>query len=218
MQANNCLEKETSSLQIPAFAPVISPLDNMQFVEELPPPLHVVKGTALLRQDEPVKTVYLIQDGLVKLSYLSDSGHEVTLGLRTEGWYAGAASALLNTPAPYTVETVVACSVSRIPVRNISYYLMQNPKATIHFISVLCQEHVSQSRAQLELMASSAEDRLERFMQERDAHQERWTTLDPWPLMKQMDIAKLLGITPEHLSRLIRKRHHGRESLRAIAK
>jgi CRP-like cAMP-binding protein len=71
-------------------------------------------GTTLFRQGEPVRTLYLIEDGFVKLTRAEESGHDVLIGVRSPGWLLGAASALLERPHPITAETVSACTLRRL--------------------------------------------------------------------------------------------------------
>ena len=75
-----------------------------------------------------------------------------------------------------------------------------------HFLSVLCAEVASQASLQVEVMSSSAEDRLEHFMCERTNSHPSRKTLDPLPWLKQMELAQLLAVTPEHLSRMMNRR------------
>jgi hypothetical protein len=75
-----------------------------------------------------------------------------------------------------------------------------------HFILGLCREVASFSSLQIELMSSKAEDRLNLLFRERAASLLTGGILDPLPLLKQMELAQLLSITPEHLSRLQKKR------------
>jgi CRP/FNR family transcriptional regulator len=74
-----------------------------------------------------------------------------------------------------------------------------------HFVTTLCNELTSQASAQAQMMGGSAQDRLVHFMRERSAGHSQIKTLDALPLLKQMELAQLLSITPEHLSRLLQK-------------
>jgi hypothetical protein len=43
-------------------------------------------------------------------------------------------------------------------------------------------------------------------MQERITTDPNWKTVDPLPLLKQRELAQLLSVSPEHLSRLRKQR------------
>ena len=198
----------------PAFAPILS--DAFENLKDLPAPVEVAPGTLMLEQGEMCKTVWLIRDGLVRLSYVSPEGRETTLGLRAAGWFGGAACLVMNTPNVCSVKAVTPCIVSKIPALEFNQRLAQNARLMRHFISALCLELIAQTSAQVRLMSDSAEQRLDSFMRERSSKHPQIRTLDTLPLLKQMELAQLLCITPEHLSRLLRRSHKGSESWQSI--
>ncbi len=200
------------SSEVPAFTPILS--DCLRFLHSLPAVRCVPAGAALIEQGLAVHNVYLIQSGLVKLVHLNASGRETTIGLRSEGWYAGSISVLLNAPSVYSARAVTPCKVARIAAADFVRCLMENVDMLGHFVSALCFEVASQASMQVEVMSSSAEDRLDHFMRERKATHPSRKTLDPLPALKQMEVAQLLAITPEHLSRLMHKKRDA--SLRAV--
>ena len=203
----------TFSSEVPAFTPVLTGcLDSHP---ALPPARHVPPGTLLIEQGQTAQSVHLVRTGLLKLVHMSACGREIAVGLRSEGWYGGSTSALLNIPSVYSVRTVTACTVARIPVGDFSRYLRQSPEMLGHFLEALCLEVASQASLQVEVMSSSAEDRLDHFMRERTTIHPSRRTLDPLPSLKQMELAQLLSITPEHLSRLMHKKRDA--SLRGVA-
>jgi len=189
---------------IPAFTPVLA--GGTGFVDNLPAARFAPPGTLLVEQGANSHSIYLIEKGLVKLTHLSVCGRETTIGLRSEGWYAGATSALLNDPSVYAVRAVTGCMVARLPVHEFRRYLRESHDMMDHFLAGLCFEVAAQASLQVEVMANSAEDRLDHFMLERVAEHPSRRTVDPLPVLKQMEVAQLLSITPEHLSRLMHKK------------
>src|ERR1700749_105917 len=95
--------KTVLPMGVPAFAPVLD--EAIDSIENLPAPLSVSRHTPLVKQGQQPEFVYLLTHGLVKLVYLSPSGQELTLGLRSKGWYAGGSFLVLKTPSVYSVET-----------------------------------------------------------------------------------------------------------------
>jgi CRP/FNR family transcriptional regulator len=203
-----------SDVSFPAFAPIVS--NAFEELKNIPDPTSIATGTMLIEQDTPADYVVLLRHGLVKLLYATPEGRETTLGLRTSGWYAGAASVLMNTPSVYSVVSVTPCTVSRIPAAEFSAALMQNARMMRHFLQTICNELISQSAAQAQVMSGSAEQRLTHFMRERTAAHERLKTLDALPHLKQMELAQLLAITPEHLSRLLHKSATSENTLTSV--
>jgi CRP-like cAMP-binding protein len=188
---------------VPAFAPVLS--SGLELIHNLPPQQQIGRGEVLLEQGKPAPFVHLIQSGMVKLTHLSREGTEQTIGLRSAGWYSGAVSVLMNAPSLYSVRTVTPCAIHAIPAHEFVGRLMQNTKVMRHFMRVLCHELCSQASAQVEIMAHTAADRLLRFMEERKMSGDNWKAVDPLPVLKKLELAQLLSISPEHLSRLLHK-------------
>ena len=188
----------------PAFAPLIS--DAFEHIKTLPPRTEIPAGVSLLLQGEVCDSVFLLLGGLVKLVTTNHLGREATLGLRASGWYSGATFALTKNPSVYSVVTLSKCSVIEVPAAQFSSLLMQSSKLMRHFTATICNELISQSSAQAEVMTSSAEERLSTFMRERALDESACKVLDTLPYLKQSELAKLLSITPEHLSRLLRTR------------
>lgn len=190
--------------EYPRFAPLCS--EAFHNFTDLPSRFEVAPGTKLIEQGSTPKSVLLVFEGLLRLDYLNHDGGEIMLGLRSSGWYAGAASIITRVPSVYSVTAVGTCSVAAIPAHEFSSKLMQNARLLTHFMLTLCAELTSQGGMQAQLMSSTAEDRLACFLREREAKHMRWATFDPLPLLKQMELAQLLAIKPETLSRIIHKR------------
>jgi CRP-like cAMP-binding protein len=186
----------------PAFAPIIS--DAFEHLKCIPQGIAVEASTFVVEQGQPPASVYLLRQGLVKLVFLTPEGRETVLGLRAAGWYAGAISALMHTSSVYSVKTITPCVFSKIPADEFSAKLMQSARMMRHFMDTLCNELITQS-TEAQLKANSAQKRLAQFMSERSSHHPNLQTVDPLPLLKQMELAQLLSITPEHLSRLLHK-------------
>ncbi len=195
------------STETPAFTPRVA--DYLGFLHKLPRSRSVPAGTLLVEQGCTTGSVQLIETGLVKLVHLSARGREVTTGLRSNGWYAGASSALLGMSSIYSVRTVTACRVCRIPAETFARRLEELPEMLEHFLNGLCFEVASQASLYAEVLSGSAEDRLDHFLRERAIVGASRKTLDPLPALKQMEVAQLLSITPEHLCRLLQKKRSG---------
>ena len=195
---------EVTSDMVPIFAPVLAAC--VGFLGSLPEAKHIRASTVLIHQNERVKKVRLLQSGLVKIINLNAEGHETLIGLRSDGWYAGSASLMLNMPSLYSVCACTDCTVIEIAAGEFFECLRRNQEMMNHFIIGLCREVVSYSALRVELSSSKAEDRLNLFLRERAAALRTGKTMDPLPLLKQVELAQLISVTPEHLSRLRKRR------------
>ena len=185
---------------IPVFAPVAD--RNSATKTHASTFLEIEPGSILIDQWKTCDHVYLIRGGVVKLMYTSDNGSQVSLGLRSTGWYAGAASVLLDIPSFYSVLAVTDCTVTQIPAEQLFAYTTRNVKKLQHFTKSLCLDSILLAKLHAEINSSSAAERLELLMQERTTTDLEWKTMDPLPLLKQRELAQLLSCSPEHLSRL----------------
>jgi CRP-like cAMP-binding protein len=187
-------------LRLPAFAPVAERNAHTKTPQFL---FHSINhGERLMEQWNKNEHVHLIREGLVKLVYASENGSQVTLGLRSAGWYAGAAQALLDIPSLYSVIAVGDCKVSQIPAADFFDWTTRNIKKLHQVMKSLAMDSIMQAKLHAEINSNSAAERLEHFMQERAAQDAQWKTVDPLPLLKQGELAQLLAVSPEHLCRL----------------
>jgi len=188
---------------VPVFAPIVS--DGFARLSNLPAGTAVPSGSTLVHQSKRCAHVTLLLDGLVKLVSVNGDGKQVTIGLRTSGWYAGAASVLMDTVSVYSVVAVTPCTVVHIPAQDFYLRLIQSARMMRHFISAISNEMIALSSAQVHMMLGTAEERLAQFMNERQPNSSHWQVLDTLPLLKQGELAQLLAISPEHLSRLLHR-------------
>jgi CRP-like cAMP-binding protein len=211
------ISQATPSCQFPAYAPVIS--EAFETFQGLPRGTPIATGEVIVDQGQAPSSVYLLREGLVKLVHVNLDGRETMLGLRAAGWYAGAVSSLMHMPSTYSVKTVTSCVFSIIAAEDFSMKLSRSARMSRHFMDTLCNELISQS-VEAQFRQNSAEQRLAQFIGERDIQHQQLRTMDPLPLLKQMELAQLLAITPEHLSRLLRRAalSQSQEMLRAECK
>lgn len=207
IRTTNRASQGRTEANFPAFAPLH--FNAFETLRGLPEPTALPSGTVLIGQDAPCEFVWLLRDGLVRLSYTTQDGRETTLGLRTAGWFAGATNVMTSVPSVCAVKTLTPCLASRIAAQDFSDILAKSARLTRHFLSSLCCEVLTQTSAQTRLMSESAEERLATFMRERQQQYPRWRTVDTLPVLKQRELAQLLSITPEHLSRLMHKADGG---------
>ena len=185
---------------VPAFAPISE--RNTQTKTHASTFLSIKPAGRLIDQWKKSDYVYLVRDGLVKLLYTSDNGSQVTLGLRSAGWYGGAASAILDLPNLYSAIAVSDCMVTQIPADHFFEWTTRNVKKLHQVMKSLCLDSIMQAKIHAEISSNTAAERLEHFMQERTTTDPQWTTIDPFPLLKQGELAQLLSVSPEHLCRL----------------
>ena len=184
-------------MSVPAFSPFLDPISA--YVADLPEAVKIPSGTLLIDQEQSPTFVGLIRSGIVKLSFGSDQGSEGILGLRSQGWWMNANLVLLNVRSLCSVHTITDCTISKIPTEEFAEKLTRNPLILRHYLFTQSRE-LLMFQQQMIMRGKSAQDRLRYLLGE--SSQSIWDTADPTRILRQCDIAELLGITPEHLSRV----------------
>lgn len=169
---------------------------------EFPP-----SSTLFVQGATPLEVFY-VERGLVKLIRMSENGQELAIGLPQQGSLLGAASVIVQEPYPFTAITVTSCALSRIPAD----LFLRLAKTDEQFCWYLHQVHSQEVHRQAGQLAAirhlSARQRFERlllqFLSSIPAH-ERQTSMKIRLPLKHWEIAQLIGIRPEHLSRVLQQ-------------
>lgn len=156
-------------------------------------------GVVLFRQGDRAEAVYAIEQGWVKLVRIEEDGQTMIVGMRSQGWILGAASALMERAHAVTAETVTWCRLRRMR-GNVFRERVQRDEAFSWYVH---QMHAREIHRQLEqvvgLGCQRARRRLEQLLGELAGEQEgRWRC----PL-RQWEVAQLVAVTPSYLSQLL---------------
>lgn len=165
-------------------------------------------STTLFLQGSPPHEVFYIERGLVKLIRMSENGQELAIGLPSQGSLLGAASVIVQEPYPFTAITVTSCALSRIPAD----LFLRLAKTDEEFCWYLHKVHSLEVHRQASQLAAlrylSARQRFERlllqFLSSIPAHEKQASMKVRLPL-RRWEIAQLIGIRPEHLSRVLQQ-------------
>jgi CRP-like cAMP-binding protein len=165
-------------------------------------------STTLFLQGAPPREVFYIERGLVKLTRVSENGQELAVGLPSQGSLLGAASVIVQEPYPFTAVTTTNCALSRIPA-DLFLRLAKTDEQFCWYIHEVHSHEVHQQADQLAALRHlSARQRFERFLLQflslTPVH-ERQTSMRIRLPLKHWEIAQLIGIRPEHLSRVLQQ-------------
>ena len=152
--------------------------------------------------------IYFIERGLVKLATSNEGGRDLIVGLRRSECFLGAESAVLQRPHPVSAITLTPCVLCRIPTRTFLGIVDADPE----FARYLRREQSCELHDQVGhivgLGSSSARLRLERLLAEligaADIRNLSSEVRLP-ALLKQREIAELIAVTPQHLSRILKQ-------------
>lgn len=163
-------------------------------------------NTFLFQQGDLLRDVYLLEKGLVKMMRGESSGQEAIVEVRFAGSLLGAVSAIANEPATLTAITVIPCEVYRLSAQE----FLTLVKSDVSFLQDLA-EQASRQRNDLVIRQGQqllpARTRLAmlllRFTKEFGIERKGQLYL-ALPLAKH-EIAGMVGVSPQHLSRMLRK-------------
>lgn len=173
------------------------------------PPREYPALTEIMQQDTPARAVYFIEYGLVKLSRMELSGHEVIAGLRRRNWIIGAPAVLLGKKYSFTATALADCKIRRISSDRFLSLIEADPEFSRHMLRMFSKEIFNYGKAFGSLGCLPAIDRLKRLLYEimleinhPSASKEQVKLNFP---LKHKELAQIIAVTPEHLSRLLKQ-------------
>jgi len=165
-------------------------------------------STALFLQGDQPREVFYIEQGMAKLIYLSESGQEFAVGLQSQDSLLGAASVIIQEPYPFTAITITGCALRRIPA-DLFLHLAKTDEQFCWYLHEVHSHEVHRQVSQLAaLKYMSARQRFEnlllQFLSSIPIHEKQTSMRIRLPL-KHWEIAQLIGIRPEYLSRILQQ-------------
>lgn len=185
----------------PAFAPLI--FRGWSALEGVGERRVAQPRQELFSQDETASPVFFVESGVVKLMRISSNGDELITGLRSSGWLLDGASAVLGLPSTCRAVAVTQCVLRCLARADFLRMLGNNPALLQEVNGLICRELCAGQEQQMAFRCGDAQSRLEMLVNELSPNG-AIDSLDQLPL-KRMEIAQLLAITPEHLSRLAKQ-------------
>jgi CRP/FNR family transcriptional regulator len=183
-------------------------LPKVKVFELLPPSQQYPVKRALFRQGAEVENLYFIETGLVKLVRSEENGSEMIVNVRNPGWLLGSAAAILGQRFPTTAVTLTPCLLRRLPVKDFHQLMKTNHDFSWYVHCVHSRDILEQTIRLSELGNLSARQRLEHLLWElisaldlRDPRQSERIQLP----LKHSEIAQLIAVTPEHVSRVLKQ-------------
>jgi CRP-like cAMP-binding protein len=172
------------------------------------PPREFPPSTTLFIQGATPREAFFIERGLVKLIRMSENGQELAVGLPSQGSLLGTASLIVQEPYPFTAVTVTSCALSRMPA-DLFLHLAKTDEEFCWYLHEVHSREIHQQAGQLAaLRYLSARQRFERlllrFLSSMPVHDSQTSLKIRLPL-KHWEIAQLIGVRPEHLSRVLQE-------------
>lgn len=177
-------------------------------IDRLAPAQFYPTAASLFEQGAIPSEVYFIEKGLVKLIRLERDGQKLIVSLNSTGWLVGAASVISQRLHPVSAVTLTPCLVRCLPASKLPALLKGNPELSWRLLQMYSNEYFGQIIHLTRIGCLSARERLEQLFWELALAlnlkiQEKKVRI-ALPL-KLGEIADLLAVTQEHVSRLIKQ-------------
>lgn len=162
-------------------------------------------ATQLFAQGELADEVLVLRDSVVKLVWTNESGAETIVGLRWSGQFLATASCLAETVHPATAITLVPTTLERIARDQFLTLVRINPEFCARVLETQSREVLELTNAIGALACVPARSRLEKLL----AYFAETCPKNRLPdgrlrlPVKYKDLAGLLAVRPEYLSRTL---------------
>jgi len=160
----------------------------------------------LFGQGEPAGDVYLIRRGAIKLVWTDIEGRETIVGLRWPGSFLGLPAIIAGLPNPATAVTLAPSTVEQISGGLFLQMLRADALLAMRVHEAQSREIVEQMLDLGELAIVSAKMRFISLLQRLTCSVSSQVCLPDGRLrlpLKKKELAALLAVTPEHLSRML---------------
>ena len=166
-------------------------------------------GVRLFSQGIRAEAVYLLQQGLVKLTRSEANGHEVIVDLKFPGSFVGSAAAIREAHHPFTAMTATRCKLTRWNCGAFLLRFATDDLFSKYVVNALSNEIIAHIAHISQLACLPARQRLEQFLWQLCERLEPGAILEQssgesklqLPL-KYSEVADLLSVTPTYLCRL----------------
>jgi CRP-like cAMP-binding protein len=161
-------------------------------------------NSTLVRQDMVPTTIYVLDEGTIKMVHVTDGGDERTIDLRNAPALVGVPFALIGRPSSIEVTTVSRCSLRLCSATALIAASASNPALGADMLGLHAVEIADLCDRAVAMSLKTSGQRLSHFMARHGSAAGEPTNVRPLPF-KQSLVASIINVTPEHLSRLMKK-------------
>jgi CRP-like cAMP-binding protein len=190
------------------IADMVGELPHSSKSDGLAPAQAYPKGVQLFRQGNVLDEVLLVRTGVVKLARAGADGRESIVELAFGEMWLGAASVIVDRPSPVSAITCTETMITRIPANDFRRRLQESPALSLRVHEAHARELVRQTGWIDQLGSLSSRQRLELMMRKFISASSRQTQGGGVRLdvpLRHWELARLIAVSPEHLSRLLRQ-------------
>jgi CRP-like cAMP-binding protein len=165
--------------------------------------------SVLFQQGSVPRALFLIEEGLVKLTHLCIHGDDLAMGLRFSGQVVECCSVILRNVYDMSAMTTTNTSIHRVSFDRFVDAVVRKPEGALLLHRVLARDLSQTAEELISLRTDSAQLRFERLMHQLEAlgfevspaYRNDPGSRTPMGL-SNAELANLISVTPEHLSRI----------------
>lgn len=174
--------------------------EQMHLIAQSANEVQYVKNELLFRFGDKDDTLYIINNGRVRIYSLSESGREQTIRILHPGDFMGEV-AVLQTEGYHSnyAEAISETSICRIHKKDLDQYLDRYPEIMRRILSDITKRLQLSEKQTVQVSIEPVEARIIDFLSE-NVEDEKNHTYVTLPMSKK-DLATYLGTTPETISR-----------------
>jgi CRP-like cAMP-binding protein len=174
--------------------------EQFEFIKTLFVQKKVNKGEFLLREGEITRYSIFVAAGCLRTYTIDDKGKEHILQFSPENWWTGDMSFTSDVPSQCFIEALEDSEVLLTDLSSIKRLVEYIPKAAAFYQAALQKSAAAKNKRIVSSMSATAEERYDDFLKTYPSLIQR---------VPQHMIASYLGVSPETLSRIRKKRAQG---------
>ena len=158
------------------------------------------KNQAIFVQDDPSDAVFYIQKGKVRLTVVSKSGKEATIGILNEGGFFGEGCLAGQTLRLLSATAMTDCSVMQIDKKYMIEVLHREHALSDMFVAYLLTRNIRYEEDLVDQLFNSSEKRLARVLLLLAHFGKEGVPETVIPKMSQETLAEMIGTTRSRVS------------------
>lgn len=171
--------------------------EQFEFIKTLFASKTVDKGEFLLREGEITKYSIFVAAGCLRTYTLDEKGKEHILQFSPENWWTGDMSFTSDVPSQCFIEALEDSDVLLTELSSIKKLVEYIPKLSVFYQAALQKSAAAKNQRIVSSMSATAEERYNEFLKSYPSLLQR---------VPQHMIASYLGVSPETLSRIRKRR------------
>jgi CRP-like cAMP-binding protein len=161
-------------------------------------------GGYLFRQGDAPEQVYLLEEGFVKIVSVQEDGRESLIDLKPAGTMLGITAVMGRRAHRVSAMTGSKCVLRWCSSRVFNSALQEQPGRLRQVLETVCDDAEMLTDRVISLSLKSSKQRLLREIQN-EAQDARRDTRSIRDRLKHVELASLIAVTPEHLSRILKE-------------